>query len=87
MKKPFNKTRFGNFLTNTATGKLLVGGADFFTGGIVSNIVEETPQSPSGSADKMKVVGTLLISLLLIYLVSNGTISLEEAEQLEKIGK
>lgn len=85
MKKPFNKTKVGHFLTDSAVGKILVGSVDTFTGGLASNIIEETPTSPSGSADKIKAVGAILTALILIYLVVTGQITTEEAEQIKDI--
>lgn len=84
MKKPFNKTKVGKFLTKSVTGKLLVGAADTFTGGIVSNAVESTEDHVSGRLDVVKAIGTLLIAGFLIYLVVTGKITIEQAEELKE---
>ena len=85
MSKKFNETKFGHFLTKTLTGKIIIGAGDFFTGGTVSNIVENTDDSPSGSIDKIKALGVILTGLILIYLVVSGKISLEDAENLKEL--
>lgn len=86
MKKPFNKTKVGGFLTKTFAGKLLTGVADSFTGGAVSNAVENNEDFPSGKVNWTKLTGTI-VGLILIYLVVTGKISLEQAEELKQLAE
>lgn len=84
MKKPFNKTKVGSFLTKTVTGKLITGVADSFTGGAVSNAVEPSEDYPSGKINWSKLMGTV-VGLVLIYLVVTGKIDLKQAEELKQL--
>lgn len=81
MKKPFNKTKVGNFLTNKRGGKMLVGALDTFTGGLASNVIEKTDTTESGQVDWTKLLG-LIITALVMIAVLLGKISPEEAQQL-----
>ena len=87
MRKPFNRTKVGKFLTNTMTGKMLVSAGDAFTGGAPSKIIDGTEDSPSGHADLIKVGGGLILAGVLIYLVVTGKITFEEAEQLKELAE
>lgn len=87
MKKPFNKTKVGQFLTKTTTGKLIMGAADTVTGGIVSNAVESTEDHPSGQVNVPKMIGTLVIGAVLIYLVVTGKISIDQAQELKELAQ
>jgi|GEM_PF-4929866 len=82
MKKPFKKTKVGQFLTKSLTGKVIVGLADGATMGLASNIIEETETSPAGKVDPYKAIGTTVVVLVLIVLVAKGIITVEQAEDL-----
>lgn len=85
MKKPFNETRIGRFLTKKPLGRLVLGGIDAVTFGTASNVIESTEEHPSGTADLIKLVGSFLIAGVLIYLVVTGKITIEEAEELNDL--
>lgn len=85
MKKPFNKTKVGQFLTKKPVGKLILGAVDAVTFGAGSNIVESTEDYPSGKADIIKLIGSFLIAGYLIYLVVSGQITIEEAQELNNL--
>lgn len=72
MKKPFK---------NTTVGKILIGAADAFTGGTVSNVVYHDETTPAGSID-FKRAGASVATLLLIAAYVAGKVKIEDLLQI-----
>lgn len=77
MKKPFK---------NTLVGKLLIGTADAFTGGTVSNVVYSDENKDSGQIDWQRA-GASVATLVLILAYVSGKISLESLTSLIELLK
>lgn len=71
----------------TLAGRFVMGVADTFTGGMVSNVVESTTTHPTGKPDPIKGIGSIVVLLVLIYLVSKGVITVEDAEVLNDLNQ
>lgn len=81
-KKKFFKTKVGSILKNVG-----IGIADNFTGGMASNILEDTGDiAPSGVPNNnVKLIVQALMWATLVYLIAKGVISIDEAEQIKDL--
>lgn len=72
MKKPFK---------NTTIGKIVIGAADAFTGGTVSNIVYQDENKPAGELD-FKRAGASIATVILIAAYVAGKVKIEDLLQI-----
>ena len=79
------KKLFKKPILKTKVGKLVLGAADTFTGGLVSNLAESTEEHPAGKLDKYKAIGVLVVGLVLAYLVLTGKITITEAQDIKEL--
>lgn len=76
-KKPFRNTIFG---------KVLIGAADAFTGGTVSNIVYADENTQPGQIDFKKAGASISIIILIIAFIT-GKVSLSDLKELIELLK
>lgn len=79
MKKPFNETKVGKFLTEKKAGKIITGAVDTFTGGLASNVIEKTQTTTSGQVDYYKLLGLIIAGAALIGVLT-GKLTPEQAQ-------
>ena len=68
---------------NTLVGKLLIGAADGFTGGAISNVVYQDENKPAGLPDYTKLAASGIV-VVLIILFATGKLTHEQLTELIK---
>ena len=81
-RKPLNESKTGKFLTEKKLGKALLGVADGFTFGGASAFIEPTTTTKSGEFDLTKTVLKLGTIIAVMYFVSKGYLTPEDAKDI-----
>jgi uncharacterized membrane protein YeiH len=61
----------------TFVGKLLIGVADAFTGGTISNVVYQDENTPAGAID-FKRAGISIATIILVWAFVTGKVNLQD---------